>query len=233
MQRLIAIGDIHGSYRELVQLIENVIKYNPQEDKLIFLGDYIDRGKDSKYVLDYLCKLREESPESIVLLLGNHEDMALNAVMEGYSSHEHQLWVRNGGEMTIKSFRAGCRRDEADNMNNFIYNFVPTLKPYHEENGFIFVHAGLPTNTAPENASLEDMLWMRDYECYDRSPAAYLGKRLVIGHTPTGSGGAAGVFVGDAVINVDTHCYHSGILSAYDVLNGIEYNSREAEPYER
>ncbi len=220
MKRLIAIGDVHGCYIQLMRLMEK-INFNPKDDKLVFVGDYIDRGKDSKAVLDYLVKLRKEYPKQIVLLLGNHEQMAIDAVMNGYGSNEWRLWERNGGETTVKSFRQGCGRHDEDGMNGFFNDFIPTLNPYHVVGDFVFTHAGIPPKTDIKNAQLDDILWLRDYEAYERTKEDYLGKTIVVGHTPV----KGGVCVADAIINVDTCCFHTGILSAYDVLNRVEYNS--------
>jgi serine/threonine protein phosphatase 1 len=220
MKRIIGIGDIHGNYIELVRLMER-INFDPKNDKLIFVGDYSDRGDDSKAVLEYLIKLRDKNPKKVILLLGNHEQMALDAINNGYGSNEWHHWIRNGGETTLKSFRRGLRRDEDDSaMNSFFNNFVPTLKLYHVEKNFVFVHAGIPPRTKIKDAKKEDILWLRDYDAYTRGKEDYLGQTLVIGHTPS-----KGVFVSDAIINVDTHCYRTNILSAYDVLNGVEYSS--------
>ena len=93
--RIIAIGDIHGCYHTLMNILDRV-KYDKNKDTIIFLGDYIDRGKHSYEVVSYLISLQKEvGKDRCVCLLGNHEDMALS---------DEYNWIRNGGKHTKKSY---------------------------------------------------------------------------------------------------------------------------------
>ena len=70
--RVLVVGDIHGMYEKLIMLMEK-IQFDPEEDLLVFLGDYVDRGPDSVQCLQYVYDLQHSSPDSVVCLLGNHE----------------------------------------------------------------------------------------------------------------------------------------------------------------
>ena len=98
--RIFAIGDIHGCFQSFKILIEDKIRFNTS-DKLILLGDYIDRGTESKEVIDYILRLQQNGSD-IIPLLGNHEVMLLDA----YDNKDKiPLWLYTGGIQTLKSFR--------------------------------------------------------------------------------------------------------------------------------
>ncbi|RLD74299.1 MAG: hypothetical protein DRJ07_19760 [Bacteroidetes bacterium] len=104
--RLFAIGDIHGCFDSLKELIEHKIQLQ-KNDKLILLGDYIDRGDKSKEVVDFIIKLQEEGYD-LVPLLGNHEAMLLDV----HRNKEHiSKWIQNGGSETLKSFKISSLKD--------------------------------------------------------------------------------------------------------------------------
>ena len=98
--RCYVIGDIHGCVRELACLIEN-LPLKPQ-DKLVFLGDYIDRGPDSRGVVSYLLELQEERSYDPVFLKGNHEDMLLSYL--GLAGQHGDMFFYNGGQATLASY---------------------------------------------------------------------------------------------------------------------------------
>ena len=114
-KRMLAIGDIHGCFGELIQLME-IINFNPADDVLIFLGDYIDRGYKDFETVKYLHDLRKQHPKSVFLLKGNHEDMAEAAFKNplsqrkfgGYNeppkfidedSEQMRVWKWNGSKL--------------------------------------------------------------------------------------------------------------------------------------
>jgi serine/threonine protein phosphatase 1 len=102
MRRLFAIGDIHGCFDSFKELVENQIQL-AKVDKLVLLGDYIDRGKNSKEVIDYIIDLDEKGYD-IISLVGNHELLLL----EAFADEKNKLnWIQNGGGDTLKSFREG------------------------------------------------------------------------------------------------------------------------------
>ena len=166
--RYIIIGDIHGCYYTLISLI-NKIKINKNSDKLIFLGDYIDRGKNSFQVVEYLIKLQKEmTKERCICLKGNHEDMFLT---------DEVLWKYNGGNKTRSSYYA-------NNHIQYLYNshksWMSKLPHYYETDNFICVHAGLPKAKLEDNTK-DDMLWNRTHI----TNRINRDKQVIFGHTPS------------------------------------------------
>lgn len=168
--RLLAVGDIHGCRASLEGLLEKVA---PSEaDRLIFLGDYIDRGPDSKGVIDTLLALARRFPQT-VFLKGNHEAMFLDFL----AGRNRILYLENGGTSTLESYREeGNIRVPAAHLN-----FFRSLPRYYTTEGFIFVHAGLRPGIPLEEQREEDLLWIRN----DFLDSDYdWGKTVVFGHTP-------------------------------------------------
>ena len=209
-KRLIAIGDIHGCYALLKTLVERRIMFSAETDRLIFMGDYLDRQERSKDVITYVSNLKRLYPAQIVLLKGNHEEMAYHALMGASGSllnNAKVLWYLNGGHATILSYGGFGAAKEA------LIPFIESLERYYETDSHIFVHAGIPSGADVKTAPDAELLW-------DRS-LSYAGeKTLIVGHTP-GSGVAK---LGN-IICVDTGAFRTGILSAYDVLNDTTYEA--------
>lgn len=173
MSRL-AISDIHG-YNSTFERLLKRIDFQ-KTDELILLGDYIDRGPDSKGVLDTILDLQDQSYK-ITCLMGNHEQMLLQTL----ENPSYKLnWYRNGGDSTMESFSTSS----IDQIPEKYIDFISSLKFYYELEDYIFVHAGvnmLADNPLDDQLSL---LWLRDWE--QKYSKKWLGKRKVIhGHTPT------------------------------------------------
>jgi serine/threonine protein phosphatase 1 len=133
MNRLFAIGDIHGCFNSFKELVENQIKLK-KNDKLVLLGDYIDRGAKSKNVIDYIIDLQEKGFD-IIPLIGNHEKMLL----ETFENEKNKpKWIRNGGTETLKSFGI----DSLKNIAPKYLEFFEKLPYYYSFEKFLFVHAG-------------------------------------------------------------------------------------------
>ena len=128
--RRFAIGDIHGCSKALRTLLE-VIDPQP-EDELIFLGDYIDRGSDSRDVVDQIIALKKRC--RVVTLRGNHEIMLVAVALKGM---DETVWLENGGQATVASYGGTISRIPPEHMN-----FYRSLKSYYETDDAIFVHAG-------------------------------------------------------------------------------------------
>ena len=171
--RIIAIGDIHGMYFKLIELMNTISP--SKEDKIIFMGDYIDRGPDSKQVLDYVISMIEDG-FNVIPLKGNHEDMFINYLRK--DEVEDGLFLYNGGRKTIESYRKV-------NNGKFLLpkkhrQFLDNLKLYHEEEFYFFVHAGVSPNVNPSQVDSDDALWIReDFIWSDNN----WGKVIVFGHT--------------------------------------------------
>ncbi len=193
---LIAIGDIHGCAATLEALLDRLAP--TANDHLLFVGDYIDRGPNSKRVIDQLLALREEVP--CTFLRGNHEAMMIEYLDAG----AFNLWQMNGGVSTLQSY--------ADNgSGEFVIpdahaDFVRNTKLYHETDDFFFVHAGLKAHlSVQENVERDDeqiFLWERGH--LEASSFAW-EKTVVCGHTPQPE-----PINREHLLNIDTGCvYHT------------------------
>ena len=174
-----AIGDVHGQIFKLKALIDKL--YIRENDIVVFLGDYIDRGDFSFEVIDFLIDLGKK--HNCVFLKGNHELM----FMDYLSGINEDVWLWNGGRKTIANYeKHGC--DMAP-FTDYIERWLPRdhitffqkLKPYYEVEDFIFVHAGIFPGTPMENMPDEILYWDRSFMYNARN---YVGKTVVCGHSP-------------------------------------------------
>ena len=136
MQRIFAVGDIHGCYDRLLALLDR-IPLDWSRDQLVFMGDYIDRGPQSFEVVEHLIGLQELHPD-IVFLKGNHEQMLADYL----SGKDRMLYLYNGGQQTLESYLRR-RRVRAYPIPPGHRRFFDSLRLFHETDAFIFVHAGL------------------------------------------------------------------------------------------
>lgn len=173
MSKRFVIGDVHGCALTLKALINKKIKPS-KKDKIYFLGDYIDRGPDSKGVLKYILSLISKGYD-ISCLMGNHEVMLLNSMN---SESNYYKWLWNGGSEALRSFKV--RR--AEQIPEKYINFLEGLKYYIELDNFILVHGGLNFNIENPLSDKEGMVWIRNKEV-DLSKIN--NKKLIVGHTPT------------------------------------------------
>ena len=174
-----AIGDVHGcldQFRRLVELCEQ--DAGAQKVKFVFLGDYIDRGLDSRGVIDSLIELQKWSPDEIICLLGNHEAMLLAAI-DDEANEPH--WLRNGGNETLYSYRTPS---PADIPRKHI-EWLRSLPKFHDDGKRFFVHAGVHPARPLDQQDEHDLLWIREPFL---SSTKHLGRFVVHGHTPIKSG---------------------------------------------
>jgi serine/threonine protein phosphatase 1 len=172
--RRFAIGDVHGCAKTLQYMFEEELKAT-KEDLVILLGDYIDRGPDSKGVLDYIIKLKEDG-YNIETLRGNHEEMLLEAIAN--PEERLEVWLINGGEESLKSFGIKSVNDLSAKYINFFNN----LKYYIELDDFFLVHAGFNFTGDKPFEDTYSMVWIRNMKIDKK---ALGGKRIIHGHTPT------------------------------------------------
>jgi serine/threonine protein phosphatase 1 len=171
-RRAYAIGDIHGCAKTFRTLLFKTLRVQ-REDKIICIGDYIDRGPDSKGVIDQILELRKKGYD-IIMLRGNHEQIMLDS---GDSLEDYFLWLKNGGAETLDSFGAESYAQLATHYREF---FERTLY-WHAWEQYILVHAGLNFNIPDPLSDHHAMLWTRETEV----DAGWLGERIVVhGHTP-------------------------------------------------
>ncbi len=180
-QKYFAIGDIHGNIKELAHLLE---RWDRDEEQLVFIGDYIDRGPDSAKVVALVRRLVEE--EGAIALRGNHEEMLEDFL--AYPAQNAYLYLGNGGYPTMQSYGYQSidpttlahqfRKEQAADRE-----FLANLPVYFETPSFLFVHAGInPDLPNWRDSRKEDLLWIREafYKVPNRT-----GKTVVFGHTPT------------------------------------------------
>ncbi len=192
MGRIIAIGDIHGCYYTLRDLLQKV-HYNTEKDILIFVGDYIDRRKHSRDVVRFVMKLQADHGEKVIALSGNHEQLAVDA-----NGHPGVLWYVNGGEKTYLEYKK---------TNSCVpVEWFKHLPLYYETENFIFCHAGLSWPVLKENSKY-DLIWGRDWIEKDERTRE---KKVIFGHTPSKNDFPYTTKTGD--ICIDGGCVFGGNL---------------------
>jgi len=210
VSRHLAIGDIHGCINALRSLVDAV---EPRaDDTIVTLGDYVDRGPDSRAVLDLLIKLDET--HRLVALRGNHEIMMLDARTK---KSWFEPWVSYGGEATLRSYGSSFD-DVPESHIDFLES---SLVSYYECDTHFFVHANANPNVALAEQSDASLYWQK-YKDPDRHCS---GKIMVCGHTPQKSGLPHSN--GHSVC-IDTWACGEGWLSCLDVDSGIVWQANEA-----
>ncbi|WP_439598721.1 metallophosphoesterase family protein [Falsiroseomonas sp.] len=185
--RIYAVGDSHGCARQLAALhgliLADLAARPIARPRLVHLGDYVDRGPDSAGVLAILAAPPARLP--IINLMGNHDQMMLDALAPDAAKQEVELWLANGGGATLESYGASPR--DARSWGRIPAAHLDLLRScpsHHAAGGYVFVHAGLRPGVAPELQQRMDMLWIREPFLSGRGglPAV-----VVHGHTPAAS----------------------------------------------
>lgn len=190
MDKVFAIGDVHGNIELLKSLLT---KWNPDEEQLVFLGDYIDRGDNSFQVLNTVMELYKQY--GAIALSGNHEELFLNWIHNPEQLSPFYIHPKVGGAATIESFYRSSMDDSLQNYSFVeiaekikedypeVVEFIENLLKYFHWDPFLFVHAGIDPNV--ENfldTKEKDFLWIRE----EFSQVPHKAKEIVIfGHTPT------------------------------------------------
>lgn len=166
----IIIGDIHGCYEAVNQLFQQ-LNVDFQNDQVVFVGDYTDRGPDNVKVYKFISDIKKAMGQNCTLLCGNHEDMMFN-----YFDSGDRCWLshNNGGEATLQEFAS-----EDIDINEYLDFLQDNLAFYHIDEDFNVVHAGL-FDEDPRKNDKETIIWERDSFEY----GLYAGKLTFIGHTP-------------------------------------------------
>jgi serine/threonine protein phosphatase 1 len=208
--RTYAVGDIHGRRDLLDALLADIAgDAGSHPRRIVFLGDYIDRGPDSAGVIRTVRALEAEEPDRIVALKGNHEDLLARA----RSSEEwRETWLFNGGDAALGSFGVGRVEDVPPDVLDWVAARPTTV----EDEWRCFVHAGLDPSRDRLDQSDEDRLWIRDR--FLRADHDF-GKLVVHGHTPLRTG------LPDLRrhrLNLDTAAVYGGRLTAAVFEDGRE-----------
>jgi serine/threonine protein phosphatase 1 len=212
-----SIGDIHGRLDLLEKIIPLIFEdadiKNPEDGaEIIFLGDYIDRGPDSKGVVDYIIDLQKnildhDSPiNKVTTLRGNHEDFLIEAFRGNRSAQEN--WVYNGGWQCLESY--GYTKDTLKFQDLFSKEheeFYLNTKLYYQVDHVVFVHAGLDPSLTLEEQSEQTLIWSRRSNAYDGEFEG--GYFVVHGHTPLDNKPS----VLSSQINIDTGAVFGGALT--------------------
>ncbi len=211
MEKIFAIGDIHGCFDKLCALMDK-IKIDRNNDILLFLGDYIDRGHSSFDVVEYLIDLKKHF-QKIVFLKGNHEEM-----LEKYLSGKDRLtYLINGGRPTLESYMKRSRTTGSPPIPQEHLDFFESLSLYYESDNYIFVHAGLRENIPLEMQDPADFLWIR--EDFVHSDFDF-GKIVVFGHTPYKE-----PLVEPNKIGIDTGAVYGNKLTCVELPALLFYNA--------
>jgi serine/threonine protein phosphatase 1 len=183
---LYAIGDIHAELDKLEELLDELPLR--EGDRLIFLGDYVDRGRDAFGTIERLVELQKNWP--CVFLLGNHESMFLDFL--GWTDKAYfggDAFLMNGGDRTLESYGLLKQSDKKNYVLPKAHeDFLLSLKLYHREGDYLFVHAGINRSLLEESdvgyvlhkTKVEDLLWTRSTcDLPHNMPVT-----VVYGHTP-------------------------------------------------
>ncbi|MGB3625091.1 MAG: metallophosphoesterase [Henriciella sp.] len=213
-----AIGDVHGEADKLADLHAAIFARHAQDHegtplKLIHVGDYIDRGPDSFAVIDTLMRLEERDDIETINLLGNHEQMMLDAYEEdGTDARLH--WLMNGGDATLESYGRRGHEDLPDPHLSWVKN-LPTLH-LEEDRRLAFVHAGVDPATFP-HCDRRIHLWTRSQRFFNPARwdvGALKGWKVIHGHTPTHNFQPQTAGTPPRRFNLDTGAVYGGVLTA-------------------
>jgi len=218
-ERVYAIGDIHGCdglLGDLLRLIEK--DASSAKSRLVFLGDYVDRGPGSRAVVELLVALKAERPDT-VFLKGNHEQAMLDFLSRPELNEE---WLHWGGDKTLESYGVGqiWTRHPADLAGELgallpssHREFLSSLGLWSISGDYAFVHAGFKPGVPIDEQTQEACLWIRS-EFHNAAADSRPDKTVVHGHHPVKKPHDVGWR-----INIDTGAVWSDALSAV-VLEG-------------
>lgn len=212
-----AIADLHGRYDLLLEAVNKIYAHAGEDDyKIITLGDYIDRGPQSKEIIDFLI---EHSGADFICLKGNHEDMMVRTIREPL---DPDWWLGNGGNTTMKSYGSEVRVSPYYGIPpvgwdpHVVYpshvDWLEQLPLYYETEKQVFVHAGIPFPDVPlDKQDKEKMIWM----LYGKTDSGgYQGKHVVHGHHQF----ADGPHVWEGRTDLDVFAWHEGriVVGVFD-----------------
>lgn len=235
--RIYAVGDIHGMSAlldDMLQHIRDDLAERPPHGpvRIVFLGDYIDRGPDSAGTLRRLAGLRIEGAE-IVCLRGNHEEALLWFLADPLEAWPH--WLTFGGAATLASFGVQAPRLRTDRrqilaahaalrraLPRDLVVFLERLPHYHAAGDYVFVHAGLRPDVPLQRQDPHDLVWIRDTFLDHTGRFSHF---VVHGHTPV-----AAPDVRDNRIGIDTGAYHTGVLTCLLLQDAGRWTIRSGSP---
>lgn len=219
-----AVGDVHGRYDLLIQLLDRILEDAAASDltpKIVFLGDYIDRGENARDTIELLVSLADQTEIETVFLMGNHEQMLLGFLRDPDLGAR---WLRNGGLQTLMSYGVGIsgnlRADgEALRLRSALsealgphVGFIEGLRISHHDGNLFFAHAGADPRLPTDEQEVATMLWGCDgFQTTDREDGMWVVHGHYVVERPFAERGR---------IAVDTGAYFSGRLSAARIAGG-------------
>jgi serine/threonine protein phosphatase 1 len=220
MSRTLVIGDIHGGFKALIQVLDRA-KVTSQ-DQLIFLGDYVDGWSETPELLSYLIQLKEE--RDCIFVRGNHDDLVLDWFKTGNSNPK---WLQHGGDSTMKAYET-----VNPTLKNLHHRFLENLTNYHiDSQNRLFLHAGFANMHGPASEfhantvywdrtlwemalAMDTSLTPSDHAYPDRLK---LFNEIYIGHTPTTRIGETKPMNFANLWNIDTGAAFKGPISLVDI----------------
>lgn len=243
LPRTLVIGDIHGAYNEMIQALERA-DYNPHEDRLIFLGDLFDRHRGTVKIIEYLCYLDVVGAD-FILIIGNHDLWVFDWITKDTIE---PLWLKNGGELTLKDLRN--YDDTPENKLEHFHNIITNCTKYYyvDDDNNAYVHGGFTGDSLGQE--WQDSVYAWDRSLWKKSLHYKAGNELniamkpkfmesynkiFIGHNPVLNVGQSTPMMCGNVVNMDTGAGYFGVVSVLDV-NTMEFwqsdpvNSKANEP---
>ena len=197
--RRFVIGDVHGCSKALRAIIERIEPSS--EDLVVFLGDLIDRGPDSRGVIDLVLELSLKA--RVIAIRGNHELMLMSVLFGGCKP---DLWLLGGGAATLASYGGSLDRIPPSHID-----FFKSLRDHHETEYELFIHAGYQHNVQAEKIDDAHRYWNH---LTDIPLPHCSGKRVFVGHTPQASGEMLDY---GHLVCMDTYCFGGGWLTALNL----------------
>lgn len=214
--RTLAIGDIHGCSKAFDHMLR--LAKVRKTDTIITLGDYVDRGPDSKGVIDRLIWLHTQC--RVIPLKGNHEVMMLESREDPV---RYKDWLGHGGRHTLRSYAPGKENPTLQDVPAEHWKFMEEgLLDWHETDTHIFVHAGMEPETPVNEQQALHLFW----EFISLNTRAHgSGKTIICGHTSQQSGRP--LHLGHTIC-IDTFAYGGGFLSCFNVETGEVWQASES-----
>lgn len=220
MKRTFVIGDIHGGFKALKQVLERAAV--TADDRLIFLGDYVDGWSESSHIISFLIELSQK--QECIFIKGNHDAWCEDWISLGISP---EVWLFHGGRKTVESYEGYSLED----LDKHLVFFQQMKNYYVDPQNRLFIHAGYSSMHGPEkevyssNYRWDRTLWetavsmdkklLRNSELYPKRLLLY--NEIFIGHTPTIDLGIGHPLNKANVWNMDTGAAYTGSLSIMDV----------------
>jgi serine/threonine protein phosphatase 1 len=209
--RTYAVGDVHGRLDLLLRAIQAISDHVGEGSfRVVFLGDYVDRGPDSRGVIEFLMALQRRW--AVVCLKGNHEELMLQAITDP-ANRRLERWLEYGGKETLMSYGLGRNDDLAAKLPQAHLRWMAGLPSTTGDKHRIFVHAGLLPGTPAHRQKEETLLWIRE-RFLEALPGEFEA-HVVHGHTPVWEGkpDPAEPELLEHRTNIDTGAFATGVLT--------------------